>query len=61
MLNGGAVYVVAMVTGFDRERVFYPTLLIVVRHYYILFAAIEVARRYSRWNVSEQQCLWPGR
>jgi hypothetical protein len=35
-----AVYVFAMVSGFDRERVFYPTLVIVVGHYYILFAAM---------------------
>jgi len=35
-----AVYVFAMVSGFDRERVFYPTVLIVVGHYYILFAAM---------------------
>jgi hypothetical protein len=33
-----AVYVFAMVSGFDRERVFYPT--VVVGHYYILFAAM---------------------
>ena len=33
-----AVYVFAMVSGFDRERVFYPTVLVVVGHYYILFA-----------------------
>ena len=30
----------AMLTGFDRDRVFYPTLAIVVATYYILFAAI---------------------
>jgi len=35
-----AVYAFAMVSGFDRERVFYPTLLVVVGHYYILFAAM---------------------
>src|ERR1051326_9257764 len=35
-----AVYVFALVSGFDRERVFYPTVLIVVGHYYILFAAM---------------------
>jgi hypothetical protein len=35
-----AVYVFAMVSGFDRERVFYPTVLVVVGHYYILFAAM---------------------
>ncbi len=35
-----AVYVFAMVSGFDRERVFYPTLVAVVAHYYILFAVM---------------------
>lgn len=29
-----------LLTGFDRERVFYPTILIVVATYYILFAAM---------------------
>jgi hypothetical protein len=31
----------AMVSGFDRERVFYPTMVVVVGHYYILFAAMR--------------------
>lgn len=30
----------ARLTGFDRDRVFYPTLLIVVATYYILFAVM---------------------
>ena len=30
----------AMLTGFDRDRVFYPTLLIVNATYYILFAVM---------------------
>ena len=34
------VCVFAMLAGFDRERVFYPTLLIVIATYYILFAVI---------------------
>ena len=29
-----------MLAGFDRERVFYPTLLIVIATYYILFAVM---------------------
>ena len=29
-----------MLAGFDRERVFYPTMLIVVAHYYVLFAVM---------------------
>ena len=35
-----AVCVFAMVAGFDRERVFYPTMVLVVAHYYILFAVM---------------------
>jgi hypothetical protein len=35
-----AVCAFAMVTGFDRERVFYPTVAAVVAHYYILFAVM---------------------
>jgi len=34
------VCVFAMLTGFDRDRVFYPTLVIVIATYYILFAFI---------------------
>jgi hypothetical protein len=30
----------AMLAGFDRDRVFYPTLVIVVASYYVLFAAM---------------------
>jgi hypothetical protein len=30
----------AMLTGFDRDRVFYQTLLIVIASYYILFAVM---------------------
>jgi len=35
-----AVCIFALVTGFDRDRAFYSTVVIVVAHYYILFAAI---------------------
>ena len=34
------VCVFAMLTGFDRGRVFYSTLVLVVAHYYILFAVM---------------------
>ena len=30
----------AMLSGFDRDRVFYSTLVVVVAHYYILFAVL---------------------
>ena len=35
-----AVCAFAMLTGFDRDRVFYPTLLIVIATYYLLFAVM---------------------
>jgi hypothetical protein len=35
-----AVCAFAMLTRFDRDRVFYPTLVIVVAHYYVLFAVM---------------------
>jgi hypothetical protein len=31
----------AALSGFDRDRAFYPTVVIVVAHYYILFAAMS--------------------
>jgi len=35
-----AVCVFAMLVGFDRDRVFYPTLVAVIATYYILFAVM---------------------
>jgi hypothetical protein len=35
-----AVAVFASLIGFDRERAFYPTVLIVIASYYVLFAAM---------------------
>ena len=35
----------AAVVGFDRERAFYPTVLIVVASYYVLFAAMGASGR----------------
>lgn len=40
VLLAAAVSVFASVIGFDRDRVFYPTVLLVVATYYILFAAM---------------------
>jgi hypothetical protein len=34
------VSVLARLTGFDRDRAFYPTLLVVIASYYILFAVM---------------------
>jgi len=36
----GAVFAFGRSAGFDRDRVFYPTVLIVVATYYILFAVM---------------------
>jgi hypothetical protein len=39
LVLSAAVAGFATLIGFDRERVFYPTVLIVVASYYVLFAA----------------------
>ena len=35
----------AMLTGFDRDRAFYSTVVIVVAHYYVLFAVVGATSR----------------
>jgi hypothetical protein len=35
-----AIYLLARVAGFDRDRSFYPTVLIVIASYYVLFAVM---------------------
>jgi hypothetical protein len=40
----------AMVSGFDRDRSFYPTVLIVIASYYSLFAVMG-ASRYSTLEI----------
>src|SRR5437868_8699607 len=40
-----AVAAFAAVIGFDRERAFYPTVLIVIASYYALFAVIGASTR----------------
>jgi hypothetical protein len=44
------VCVFAMRAGFDRDRAFYPTMTIVVAHYYILFAAMASSTRALIWE-----------
>lgn len=39
-----AVCVFARLTGFDRDRAFYSTVVIVVAHYYILFATMGASK-----------------
>jgi len=52
-----AVRAFAMVSGFDRERVFYPT-MVVVGHYTFRLRSWEVPRRCSCWNLWQQQRFW---
>lgn len=40
-----AVAAFAVVIGLDRERAFYPTLLIVIASYYVLFAVMGASRQ----------------
>jgi hypothetical protein len=35
----------AIIIGFDRERAFYPTVMIVIASYYVLFAAMGASTR----------------
>jgi hypothetical protein len=45
VLLAAAVCTFGVVAGFDRERVFYPTMSIVVASYYILFAVLGNSTR----------------
>jgi hypothetical protein len=48
LIGAGLAVVVcafALLAGFDRDRVFYPTLLIVIATYYILFAVMGSSTR----------------
>jgi hypothetical protein len=44
LILAAAVAGSATVIGFDRERAFYPTVLIVIASYYVLFAAMGASR-----------------
>lgn len=52
---GVAVCVFALLTGFDRDRVFYPTMVVVVAAYYILFAVMGSSTTALAW-----ECLMAG-
>ncbi|MGH9521115.1 MAG: DUF6010 family protein [Terriglobales bacterium] len=45
VILAAATAVLAVFIGFERERAFYPTLLIVIATYYILFAAMGAGGR----------------
>lgn len=40
----------ASMAGFDRDRVYYPTLLAVIATYYILFAAVASSAEALAWE-----------
>ena len=44
------VCVFARLSGFDRDRVFYPTVVLVVAHYYILFAVMASSTSALAWE-----------
>jgi hypothetical protein len=44
------VCVFAMLTEFDRDRVFYPTLATVIATYYILFAVVGRSTPALPWS-----------
>src|SRR4029078_3889919 len=41
VVGAGEIAVFARYVGFDRDRAFYPTVVIVVALYYVLFAAMS--------------------
>ena len=48
LIGGGVavlVFLFAMLAGFDQERAFYSTLVVLVAHYYILFAVVGSSTR----------------
>lgn len=40
----------ALLAGFDRERVFYPTMVLVIASYYILFAVLGGSKQALAWE-----------
>lgn len=45
-----AVCVFASLVGFDRDRAFYSTLVLVIAHYYILFAIMGSSIKALAWE-----------
>ena len=53
LIGAGLAVVVcafAALVGFDRDRVFYPTMVLVVATYYILFAVMGSSTRALAWE-----------
>lgn len=51
VLSAVAIAALARSTGFDRDRSFYPTVLIVIAAYYILFAVMGGSRQALVWEL----------
>ena len=43
--------------GFDRDRAFYPTVMIVIASYYVLFAAMSGVGSHGAYRVGADGCL----
>ena len=52
-----AVVAFAILVGFDRERAFYPTVLIVIAFYYVLFAAEGASARTLMIEIVVASCF----
>lgn len=51
VLSAVAIAALARSTGFDRDRSFYPTVLVVIAAYYILFAVMGGSRQALVWEL----------
>ena len=51
VLSAVAIAALARSTGFDRDRSFYPTVLVVIAAYYILFAVMGGSRQALAWEL----------
>jgi len=51
LLLAVAVAVLAKLTRFDQERSFYPTVLIIISSYYVLFAVLGGSTRALGWEM----------
>ena len=51
VLSAVAIAALARSTGFDRDRSFYPTVLVVIAAYYILFAVMGGSRQALAWEI----------
>jgi len=51
----------AIIVGFDRDRSFYPTVLIIIASYYVLFAVMDASEPRSSLKSLQpaSSCYWP--